>query len=230
MKYLLVLCAVLFLSSSAWTQPCEQTTMLEPGLKWEVTDFNKRGKAQGKNRYEILETGQKEGGYSWKIALEIFDKKGNLLSESTTNIRCEDGVLNMSMEQFTSPGSYEGLEDMDVEVDASEIQYPTNAKVGTTLPDANVTVKAGSGGMTIVNIETLVEDRKIVAQENIETEVGDFDCVVLEQKTTVKNKILNIESSGKEWYLPGFGVVRSESYNKRDKLTGYREITSLERP
>ncbi len=230
MKYLFFTLSLLYFNTLVFSQPCKQATMLEPGLKWEVTDYNKRGKAQGKNHFEILEAGQQEDGYFWKISLEVFDKKGNSLTTSTTEIRCKDGVLNMSMEQFTSPETYEGLEDMDVEVDASEIQYPTKAQVGTTLPDARVTVKAGSGGMTLMNIETIVEDRKIVEEENIETEVGNFDCVVLEQKTTVKNKILTIESTGKEWFLPGFGVIRSESYNKRGKLTGYTEITSLERP
>ena len=41
--------------------------------------------------------------------------------------------------------------------------------------------------------------------------------------------IMNIEGSSKEWYAEGVGVVRSESYNKNGKLTGYSELTKFEK-
>jgi len=36
---------------------------------------------------------------------------------------------------------------------------------------------------------------------------------------------IKVEVSGTEWYAKGTGLVRSESYDKKNKLTGYTVLT-----
>ena len=55
---------------------------------------------------------------------------------------------------------------------------------------------------------------------------GTFDCIQLSQKVALKMGI-NIEAYSKEWYAEDIGMVRSESYTKNGKLTGYSLLTKL---
>jgi hypothetical protein len=38
---------------------------------------------------------------------------------------------------------------------------------------------------------------------------------------------IRVRMKGNEWYAPGFGVVKTESFNKNGKLAGTSEITSI---
>lgn len=230
MRYLLTFLFAFGFVFISLTQECGTNELLKKGTKWETTNFNKKGKAQGINKYEVLSADMSGNVYSWKLKMIMTDKKGKTYSEATTEIICEDGVFKMDMEQFTSPETMQSVEDMDVEIDATDIEYPSEYKENTTLPDASIKIKAGTSGMTIITIETIISDRKVEELETIETEAGSFECLKMSQTTEVKNKIINVKTKSKEWFLPGFGVVRSESYNKKGKLTGYMELTSLTQP
>lgn len=212
------------------TQECVTTELLKEGTKWEMTNYNKKDKVDGITKYEVLSADFSGDVYNWEIKIIMTDKKGEVFSEAVTEISCEDGIFKMNMEQFVSPATMQSVEEMDVEIDASDIEYPTDYDENTTLPDASIKIKAGMNGMTVMTIETYITNRKTENKETIETEAGSFECLKMSQTTEVKNKILNMKTTSKEWFLPGFGVVRSESYDKKGKLTGYTELTSFTLP
>lgn len=212
------------------TQECVTTELLQEGTKWETTNYNKKDKVEGINKYEVLSADVSGDVYTWKLKMIMTDKKGESISEATTEIVCEDGIFKMDMEQFTSPATMQSVEEMDVEIDASDIEYPTDYVENTNLPDASIKIKASMSGMTVMNMETYVTDRKVENKETIETEAGSFECLKMSHTTELKSKLVNVKTSSKEWFLPGFGVVRSESYDKKGKLTGYTELTSFTKP
>lgn len=214
----------------ARTQECITTELLQTGTKWETTNYNKKDKVEGKTKYEVLSADISGDTYSWELKMIMTDKKGEVFSETVSEISCENGVFKMSMDQFISPATMQSMEEMEVEIDATDIEYPTDYDENTTLPDASVIIKAGMNGMTVMTMETYITDRKIENKETIETDAGSFECLKMSQTTEVKNKLLNMKTTSKEWFLPGFGVVRSESYDKKGKLTGYTVLTSLTKP
>jgi len=230
MRYLITFLIAAGFYFTGISQDCATTDLLKEGTKWEMTNFNKKGKVEGVNKYEILSADISEGVYTWKLKMDMTDKKDEVFSEVTTEIVCEDGIFKMNMEQFTSPATMQSIEEMDVEIDATDIEYPTDYDENTTLPDASIKIKAGMNGMTIMNIETYVTDRKTENKETIETSAGSFDCLKMSQTTELKNKLINVKTTSKEWFLPGFGVIRSESYDKKGNLSGYMELTSLTTP
>jgi hypothetical protein len=212
------------------TQECVTTELLKEGTKWETTNYNKKDKIEGKTKYEVLSAGVSADKYTWELKIILADKKGEVFSEAVSEIYCENGVFTMNMEQFVSPATMQSVEEMEVEIDASDIEYPTGYEENTSLPDASIKIKAGMSGMTIMDIETLITNRKIEGTETIETEAGSFKCLKLTQTTEVKSKMINLETTSKEWFLPGFGVIRSESYDKKGNLSGYTVLTSLTKP
>lgn len=228
MKLLYAFTFVALIFSSVTAQQCDALNMIQEGSKWELTSYNKRDKVTGSTYYHITSVSSEGDAVVWTLDMEMKDEDGEVFSTSQTEIRCEAGVFKMSMEQFMNSEQFQGMEEMDVEVDASELEYPTVPKVGEKLPDAKMTIKAGMNGMTMMTMITEITDRKITSEETIETPAGTFDCLVLEQTTTVGNKLIDKDYPTKDWYLPGFGVVRSETYKSNGKLNGYTQLTMYE--
>ncbi len=62
-----------------------------------------------------------------------------------------------------------------------------------------------------------VTSHKVVAQEEITTPAGTYDCFVVEQKYTMKSGFAKSEGVNKVWYAKGIGAVKTENYDKKGK-------------
>ena len=59
------------------------------------------------------------------------------------------------------------------------------------------------------------------------TAAGTFDCHKVTYDFDVKFGFVKAKGSGVEWYDKDKVLVKSESYNKKGKLTGYTELTKI---
>ena len=120
----------------------------------------------------------------------------------------------------------QAYQNMEVDVDASDFEMPNlDEAEGTQLKDGSIRIAIG-GGAPGLTMNISITDRKIEKKESYTSPAGTFDCIVLSQKVKTK-MVVNIEGSSKEWYSENVGVVRTESYNKSGKMTGYSLLTAL---
>ena len=91
------------------------------------------------------------------------------------------------------------------------------------------------------DIKTVMKDKKDVELSSATaTAICDGEKILLDfqqvmqsdtfkilQISVVEMDIVKTETSSIDWYALGFGIVKSEYYNKRGKLTGLSEITSF---
>jgi hypothetical protein len=71
-----------------------------------------------------------------------------------------------------------------------------------------------------------VYDRKVEAVEDVTTPAGTFSCYKLSY--TVESKTMfTIIAKSTDWIAKRVGVVRSESFDKNGKLTGYMVLKSM---
>jgi hypothetical protein len=82
--------------------------------------------------------------------------------------------------------------------------------------------------MSMMNMTTKVYNRKVEAIEKVTTEAGTFECYKISYDVFVDGMI-DFNSKGIEWIARDVGAVRSETYNKNGKLTGYTELIKLEK-
>lgn len=225
--FLLFLLVTVFVSTSN-AQDCNALEMIQEGSKWELTSYDKKDKVQGSTLYHVKEVATKGDVVIWKISMKLKDDKGDVYNDTETEVRCEAGVFKMSMEQFMNSEQMQSMQSMDVEIDASDIEYPTVPKVGEVLTDASIDIKATTNGITTLNIQTKIVDRKIESEEEITTPAGTFNCLVISQTTSTKFGFIDKNFPSKDWYLPGFGVVRTETYKENGKLIGYSLLTMFE--
>lgn len=225
MKNLLFITILLFAYSAFAQTDCRPYVPLDKGTKWELTSYNEKGKELGKISSELLDKVESGNTVTFKIRSVSTDDKGKTTFSNEYEAYCKNGKFEFNMAFKMDGSTMQAYQDMDMKVDASDLEIPSmNEKPGTTLPDGTLTVSIGN----ILNMSVNIVDRKIEAKETIITPAGSFDCLVLTQ--TVNTKMLvKIEASSKEWYAEGVGMVRSESYNKKGKLSGYSELTKLEK-
>ena len=188
-----------------------------------MTSYNAKGKEGGKIYYELVEKSAQGDDITFTIKSRFEDGKGKETFESTYEAYCHDGVFEIDMQSKMDGVAMGAYKDMKMEVDATNYEVPDmDASPGTKLDDASLEVQVAGIFNMIIN----TTDREVLAREEIETPAGTFDCLVLTQ-TTQSKMIVKVQSTTKEWYAPGVGLVRSESYNKKGKLTGYSELTAL---
>jgi hypothetical protein len=104
----------------------------------------------------------------------------------------------------------------------SQQGIPSTLSVGQALKDGQVTMTATNSPVPM-KITVNVVDRKVVAKESIQTPAGKFDCLKITSKSIVKNQMgiaMTFEFSATEWIAPKVGLVKSESYDKKGKLSG----------
>lgn len=224
MKNLLFI-TILFFSLISFSQTnCRPYVPQEKGTKWELTNYSAKGKELGKVSYELLDKIEDGNTITFKIRSVSTDTKGKNSYTNDFEAYCKDGKFEFNMAFKMDGSAMQAYQNMDVDVDASDFEIPSlDEKPGTNLKDGSLVVSVGS----VFNMTVNITDRKVEAKEKIETPAGSFNCLVLSQKVNTK-MIFNIEASSKEWYAERTGLVRSESYNKKGKLSGYSELTKLD--
>jgi hypothetical protein len=118
------------------------------------------------------------------------------------------------------------LEGISVDIDATDLEMPSDLKPGMELNDGYIHVVASNMGIPMINMEVKVYDRTVVNTETITTPAGTFDCFKISYTTEVKT-IGKFVAKSIEWIAMDIGMVRSESYDKKNKLTGYTVLTDL---
>jgi hypothetical protein len=143
------------------------------------------------------------------------------------DMTCEDGTIYFDMKKFI-PNDYldDSEEAMTIDIKGDNLEMPVSMKPGDVLKDASVTMKMGSGDSPVyINLVISIYNRKVEGEETLNTPAGEFDCSIITQ--TIKTKsIVSMEMDSKEWYTPGVGMIKSESYRK-GKLMGYSILTNF---
>ena len=80
----------------------------------------------------------------------------------------------------------------------------------------------------MMNMTTTVHNRKVEAVERVTTEAGTFECFKVSYDV-MTDAMIDIRTKGIEWIAKDVGAVRTETYNKNGKLTGYSELIKIEK-
>ncbi len=223
MKQTLILFGLLFGTILSAQSECSDYYPFTQGTTTEITSYNKKGKVSSSTVYKI--TGASED----KVTLEmrLLDKDGELISDSAFDMNCSGDGIIIDAKYMYSPQLMSQYKEMEASVTGTDVSVPNNLKVGDELKDAEMFISVDMGGISM-NVDVLMIDRKVVAEEKVTTPAGTFDCIVLEYKTKLKMG-LERNGSGKQWLAKGVGMVKQEDYNKKGKKMASSELTSFEK-
>jgi len=119
--------------------------------------------------------------------------------------------------------------DMEVKAEETFIEYPSSLSADQSLKDVNFKMEMYNKGTLFVTITFDEVNRKVINKESITTPAGTWDCwkITYDMKFKASTAPLNIgipfNMLVTEWFCPGFGIVKSETYTKNGKLVGLQQ-------
>jgi hypothetical protein len=213
LKVLVCLAVVLFAAGSK-AQECKNLYYLQAGKTIEMTTYSKKGNENGKQLYTISEVTNNNGSTSSTVNSEMFDKNGKSVAKATNKIICNKGVLMMDMKMFIPAQQIEQINNADAKGTVSFLEYPADLKPGDKLKDADFNMDYTANGIAS-NISMNMSERSVLAKENVSSPAGSWDAFKITYKSKLKMKVagigLPINMDVTEWYVPGFGIVKTES-------------------
>ncbi|MEX1003529.1 MAG: hypothetical protein WDZ35_15530 [Crocinitomicaceae bacterium] len=208
---------------------CKTYFPIQEGMEWTYNEYNKKDKLTGTNTVSVENVAPgKDGLIEYQMKGVIDGPKGKEKNHHEQSFKyiCDDGKLKMSMETMIPKEQMEAMQDMELQIDQKEIMIPKNLKAGDQLEDASINMKVSASGIQVMNMTVYITNRKVEKFETITTEAGSFDCAVISYDSEFKMGFMDRKSSGKDWFSPEAGNVRSEFYDKDGILESYRVLTA----
>lgn len=205
---------------------CKAFFIMETGKALKYQSYNSKDKVTGSDEMMLKELKSVDGGTEFIIHQKTWDQKDKLVHEDDLSFSCKNGVFTMSMENYMTDDMAQ-IEGMEISIEQSGLAFPSSLAVGSTLPDGSFTMKASSGGATIMTVTVEVVERKVEALEKITTPAGTFDAIRLSETQHTKMAFMNKTFKSKVWIVEDLGAVRTESYDQKDKLQSYRQLVAI---
>ncbi len=208
------------------SQECTAYFPMEKGSVTEYEHFDKKAKLSGTSRQEVIDKQVSGGIVQLTIKSTYFDNNDEELMSSELKMECKDGVFSFDMDQYMSDEMLAGVENMEFTIEGDNLEFPSNMNVGDELKEGKISLIVED--MSMMNMTITIYNRKVVAKEEVTTKAGTFECYKISYDI-LTDAMINIRGSSIEWIAKDVGAVRTETYNKNGKPTGYTELVKLEK-
>lgn len=212
---------------------CNPYFSYSKGTVIEKTYFDKKGKENSRDKMEILSVEGDDSRQTTRAKVTLYDKKKEV-SSNEIDLICEDGVFKMDMTSFM-PQGMEDIEGVKIVFEGDKLTIPSDLKPGQSLKDMTFVVKVVSDNPAMsamaTNTTVKITNRKVVAKEKVTTAAGTYDCYKItydaESQVAIMGMKRTMTSSSVDYLSEGVGMVKSESYDDKGKLSGYVELSSF---
>ncbi len=212
-------------------QQCDYFIPLRENTGMEFQTFNARDRLQGSQEMTITRVESDAEQVTAIIRTKIFDRRDNMEHEGEYSVLCSGNQMSIDIESMMDPAMMEEFQEMDLSIEGQDLIIPADLSEGQTLPDAAMTITVANGGMTLMEMNMKITDRKVVGKEQITVPAGEYDCYKVSYQTTTESKAAGIpfKNSMKtvEYYAPNVGVVRTEMFDAKDRLQGYTVLSRV---
>ena len=221
-----IVIGALFFTINLKAQDCNFYFPTEKGTIVETTYFDKKHKETSKLFQEVLDYSKSGGVTEVKIRNTVEDEELDSALLQEYSLRCENGEFYINMEGYLDKGTLSKYQGMEFDISSEKMTIPSNLSAGQNLDDGSVSVTISNSGMKMFTMTVNITNRKVEGFEKVTTPAGTFDCVKISFDSEMK-MIFKVKVSGIQWFCNDIGVVKSENYDKKGKLTGTSEITKI---
>lgn len=232
MRSLSIFLVLFFCITKTYTQNCKGFYYMKNG-EVQMTTYDRKGEANGKLTYTISDVASSGSTTTANFKSEMVNDKGKTLSTGAGKYKCEAGVLYADAKVAMPQENMAAYKNMEVKADEIYIEYPSSMSAGQVLKDVNFKMDLYSKETLSTTITFDEVNRKVEGKESVTTSAGTWECwkIKYDMKFKASTMPLNIgipfNMQVTEWFAPGFGIVKSETYNKSGKLMGSSAITSV---
>ncbi len=225
-KLLAISSAIMLFMTFTNAQDCVFYYPKTKGAELEYKSYDNKDKLTGMSKTQIKDITETGNSISALIDVQYYDKDMKELMNNEFAVKCENGIFYLDMKNFMNPQSAASTGEMEASFESTNLQMPSNMKVGDQLNDGSLTITMSNNGMKIMSMTTTISNRMVMAKENVTTPAGTFVCFKITSDITTKS-FVSVKIKSVEWYAKDFGLVKTESYASNGKLSGYTVLTSV---
>jgi len=225
-----VVCTYKYLDAKGKPEIVEGTKE-EAFLRQTVVDVEKKGKATivsiscESNQFDNID-----------YARQIIEDLKNLEFRIEDNVLYADNIMAKTSAFLSSEFTKMSSGDMkvDMKIDGRQMQTPLDLSTGQTLPDEEVVKStinmSGMMSMTFY-ITTTLKNRKVEAKEDVTTPAGTFNCFKISYDLEVAMDMGMMKQNATEkvieWLSPEIGMIKTERYDEKGKLSSTTLISEV---
>ncbi len=223
MKQPIIVAVLIFFTVTANTQ--ETFFPTKEGSVMTYKSFDKKGKETGMTRYTIKNVKVINKDIDITYMVESLDAKEAIVYNDEITIHQKGDVLYMDMSSFVNKAGFQqnGEIPAEIEITGNSMEIPVNAQPGTSLPDASTSMSLKMGFINM-KMAADVTNRKVEAIEDLTVTAGTFKCLRFSSDVSSTVMGMNVKSRTVQWYTRGIGMVKTESYDKNDKIMATTEL------
>lgn len=235
MKKLLFTFACTFITLvTVLAQDCQNFYFMTNNSQIEMTTYDKKGGKSGVMTWKITDVKKDGNSFIAQVNSTFSDEKGKEITKSTGSYKCTNGLLEADVRMSLPQQQGQPMQPTEAQMSSAYIEYPSNMSVGQSLKDVDFNMDMNMSGGMKANMNFKETNRKVDAKEKVTTPAGTWDAYVISYESFMKTKMGAIGMPGftfqvKEWFVPGFGLVKSETYSKNGKLAGSMQLTSIKK-
>lgn len=228
-------CALQLITMMSFSQDCKGFYLLTRDAEIIMSVYDAKGNENGKQIWKVDELGQAGAAWQARVKSQFIDKKGKEVTKAEGSYKCDGGSFKADMKMAMPQQQMEAYKDMEVKADEVYIDYPAKMSEGQSLADANFKMEVYNKGMLQTKISFKEFNRKVAGMEMVTSAAGTWNAVKISYDAQFSISVggtgIEIPTNMKinEWFAPGFGVVKTETYNKNGKLMGSTLITSFKK-
>jgi len=231
----ILLVSGLFAGLFTGAQDCKNFLFMTNNAEVQMTVYDKKGKESGIQTWTITEVKKDGSGYHSTINSSFKDEKGKEAAAGKGLYKCTGGILQADMKMSMPQQQMEAYKDAAVKFEPAYLEYPPKMNEGQSLADADFKMDVEmKGGMT-TNIGFKQTNRKVGSKESVTSPAGTWDAYIITYDAQLSTRMaginipINFNFTGKEWFVPNVGIVKTETYAKGGKLLGSSLITSIKK-
>lgn len=230
MKTICTLLLSICLSTEILAQ-CNSFFPMKENVRYEYEMYDRKEKLATRMAHTFKNIKGSGDNMTATMIQELFDaKKGEKIATSDLLWKCENGILHFDMTSMNlmmdnTQQMNMGESGMSVDVTGDQLDLPSDLSVGQTLREVSYTIKMTMGTLPIMNRTYHIKDRKVESQEDLTTPAGNFNCYKVTFTTTDDKGRNEIRSA--IWYAKEAGLVKSENYDEKGKMTGRQLLVKI---
>lgn len=233
--YLFVLVALAWVAAppKAAAQDCSGYYLLTNDAEYELLNYDRKDKLTGRVHYKVTSINSSPAKTEATIHSKIFDEKGKLTTEGNYTVTCQEGSILIDMRSLLNPDMLAAYRNMEMKMKGDQMDYPSGLTAGQKLKDGSLTIDVldKESGQQLSSMVMNITGRTVGEQESINVPAGAYNAFKINQDMEMRTKAMGMNMPATriqtvEYFVPGVGMVRSESY-RNGKLLSYSVLNKL---
>lgn len=226
MKKIVVLFISLMIVWGGFSQDCETWFPMKKGVVLEYTSYDAKERKTGRTVQQIADRNEVAGVLKADVKVQVYDEKDVELFQSAYSVKCDNGALYVDMNHYIDDRVLAPYQNMEMKMEGDFLEFPPLLKAGDQLADGVMKMTIFNSGVKLITIAVAITNRRVEAVENLTTSAGTYECFRISYQIETKTGFIKTRGSAKEWYSKNYGMIQSESFNKKGKMNSRMQLTA----